>query len=347
MSVGEDRGRLLITGGAGYFGSVLADRARAEGHEVRIFDLNPPDDRSTDHVIGDIRDLDALRAACDGVHAILHNVAQVPLAKDRDLFWSVNAVGTANVLLAARDAKVAKVVHTSSSAIFGIPDHNPVVEDTPPRPLEAYGKAKLEGELLCHDAVASGLDVSIVRPRTVLGHGRLGIMAILFEFVADGAPVFVLGSGDNKYQFVHADDLADACLRAARRPGAETYNIGCRDFGTMRETLQALVDHANTGSHVVSLPAKPAQVAMQALGQSSLVPFAPYHWLLFGESLWFDVSKAERELDWHPTHSNASAVIESYEWFRAHRESLGGDGKSHHQSPAKLGLLKLVKRLPL
>ena len=77
------------------------------------------------------------------------------------------------------------------------------------------------------------------------------------------------------------------------------------------------------------------------------MPFAPYHWLLFGESLWFDVSKAERELDWHPTHSNASAVIESYEWFLAHRASLGGDGKSHHQSPAKLGLLKLVKRLPL
>jgi nucleoside-diphosphate-sugar epimerase len=339
--------RLLITGGAGYFGSVVADRARAEGHDVRIFDLNPPDDRSVDHVVGDVRDLDALRGACDGVDAILHNVAQVPLAKDRELFWSVNAVGTANVLLAARDAKVAKVVHTSSSAIFGIPESNPVVEDTPPHPLEAYGKAKLEGELLCHDAASAGLDVSIVRPRTVLGHGRLGIMAILFEFVADGAPVFVLGKGDNRYQFVHADDLADACLRAARRPGAATYNIGCRDFGTMRETLQALVDHAGTGSRVVSLPAKPAQAAMKALGQSSMVPFAPYHWLLFGESLWFDVSKAERELDWHPTHSNASAVIESYEWFLEHRSSLGGDGKSHHQSPAKLGLLKLVKHLPL
>ena len=216
----ETVGRLLITGGAGYFGSVLADRARAEGHEVRIFDLNPPEDRTADHVVGDVRDLDALRGACDGVDAILHNVAQVPLAKDRELFWSVNVVGTANVLLAARDAKVAKVVHTSSSAIFGIPESNPVVEDTPPHPLEAYGKAKLEGELLCHDAAASGLDVSIVRPRTVLGHGRLGIMAILFEFVADGAPVFVLGKGDNRYQFVHADDLADACLRAAQRPGA-------------------------------------------------------------------------------------------------------------------------------
>lgn len=339
--------RLLITGGAGYFGTVLTERARARGHEVRVFDLNPPEDPTVEHVIGDVRDLDAVRAACDGVDALLHNVAQVPLAKDRELFWSVNAVGTANVLLAARDTGVAKVVHTSSSAIFGIPETNPVVEDTPPRPLEAYGKAKLEGELLCRDAIASGLDVSIVRPRTVLGHGRLGIMAILFEFVADGAPVFVLGKGDNRYQFVHADDLADACLLAALRPGAETYNIGCREFGTMRETLQALVDHAGTGSHVVSLPVRPAQLAMQALGQSSLIPLAPYHWLLYGESLWFDVGKAERELDWRPTHTNASAVIESYEWFLAHRESLGGEGRSHHQSPAKLGLLKVLKALPL
>jgi nucleoside-diphosphate-sugar epimerase len=339
--------RLVITGGAGYFGSVLTERARAQGHEVTVFDLNPPEDRLVDHVIGDVRDVDALRDAFAGADVVLHNVAQVPLAKDRELFWSVNVVGTANVLLAAREAKVTKVVHTSSSAIFGIPEHNPVTETTPPRPLEAYGKAKLEAELLCADAVASGVDVTIVRPRTVLGHGRLGIMAILFEFVADGAPVFVMGSGDNTYQFVHAEDLAEACLLAAARPGAATYNIGCREFGTMRQTLQALVDHAGTGSHVVSLPSKPAQLAMRVLGQSSLVPFAPYHWLLYGESLWFDVSKAERELGWEPTHSNASAVIDSYEWFLRNRSTLGGEGKSHHQSPAKLGLLKLVKRLPL
>lgn len=343
----SDATRLVITGGAGYFGSVLTERARAQGHEVLVFDLNPPEDRSIDHVIGDVRDVDALRTAFAGADAVLHNVAQVPLAKDRELFWSVNVVGTANVLIAARDAHVSKVVHTSSSAIFGIPDTNPVTETTQPKPLEAYGKAKLEAEFLCRDAVAAGLDLSIVRPRTVLGHGRLGIMAILFEFVADGAPVFVMGKGDNTYQFVHAEDLAEAVLLAAARPGAATYNIGCRDFGTMRETLQALVDHANTGSHVVGLPSKPAQMAMKVLGQSSLVPFAPYHWLLYGESLWFDVSKAERELGWEPTHSNASAVIDSYEWFLANRATLGGAGKSHHQSPAKLGLLKLVKRLPL
>ena len=321
----------------------------AEGHEVRIFDLNPPEDRTAEHVVGDVRDLDALRGACDGVDAILHNVAQVPLAKDRELFWSVNVVGTANVLLAARDAKVAKVVHTSSERDLRHPGVEPGGRGHAAAPARGLRQGEARGRAaLPRRRRPSGLDVSIVRPRTMLGHGRLGIMAILFEFVADGAPVFVLGSGDNRYQFVHADDLADACLRAARRPGAATYNIGCRDFGTMRETLQALVDHAGTGSHVrVAAGRSRPRPRCRRCGQSSLVPFAPYHWLLYGESLWFDVSKARAELDWHPTHSNASAVIESYEWFLAHRASLGGDGKSHHQSPAKLGLLRLVKRLPL
>ncbi|MEO7429374.1 MAG: NAD-dependent epimerase/dehydratase family protein, partial [Acidimicrobiales bacterium] len=284
--------------------------------------------------------------ASRGVDVVLHNVAQVPLAKDRDLFWSVNVVGTANVLLAAREAGVGKVVHTSSSAIFGIPEHNPVVEETPPHPLEAYGRAKLEAEVLCREALATGLDVSIVRPRTILGHGRLGIMAILFEFVAEGAPVYVLDGGHNRYQFVHAEDLADACLLAGARVGASTYNIGTTDFGTMRETLQALVDHAGTGSRVRSLPSAPARVGMQAVSKLGQAPFAPYHWLLYGESLWFDTTRAREELGWEPTHSNASMVIESYEWFLAHRSELGAQGKSHHQSPARLGLLKLLKRLP-
>ena len=178
---------------------------------------------------------------------MFHNVAQVPLAKDRGLFHSVNVVGTANLLVVARDADVAKVVHTSSSAVFGIPETNPVREDSPRHPLEDYGRAKLEAELLCEEAVAAGQDVTIIRPRTIMGHGRLGIMAVLFDFVADGAPVYLLGRGANRYQFVHADDLADACLRAGDRPGAAVYDVGAAEFGTMRETLEALVDHAGTG----------------------------------------------------------------------------------------------------
>jgi len=340
-------GRVLVTGGSGYFGSVLVDQARDRGDQVRIFDLAPPASRDgVEFVAGDVRDRDALRAACEGVDVVFHNVAQVPLAKDRGLFHSVNVVGTANLLVAARDAGVTKVVHTSSSAVFGIPAANPVREDSPRRPLEDYGRAKLEAELLCEEAVAAGQDVTIIRPRTIMGHGRLGIMAVLFEFVADGAPVFLLGSGANRYQFVHADDLADACLRAGTRPGPSVYDIGAAEFGTMRETLQALVEHADTGSRVRSLPVAPARVAMRGLARLGLAPFAPYHWLLYSESLWFDVRHAEEELGWTPRHSNPAMLIEAYDWFLTHRAELADSGGSHHQSPARLGLLRVLKRLP-
>jgi nucleoside-diphosphate-sugar epimerase len=338
---------VLVTGGSGYFGSILTGLALDRGDRVRVLDLNPPGERpEIEYVQGDVRDLATVRAACDGVDIVLHNVAQVPLAKDRALFWSVNVTGTVNVLLAAREASVAKVVHTSSSAIFGIPESNPVTEDTLGRPVEAYGRAKLEAEHVCRDAADAGLDVTIVRPRTILGHGRLGILAVLFDFVAAGAPVYVLGRGDNRYQFVHANDLADACLRAADREKPAVYNVGAAEFGTMRQTLQALVDHAGTGSRVRSLPKRPARAAMQATASLGLAPFVPYHWLVYSESLWFDTTRAQTELGWRPQHSNASAVIESYEWFLAHRHRLGTTQASHHQSPVKLGLLKLLKKLP-
>jgi nucleoside-diphosphate-sugar epimerase len=339
---------ILVTGGSGYFGTVVAEQALARGDAVRILDLNPPGPElaSAEFVAGDVRDRGAVRGACEGVDIVFHNVAQVPLAKDRALFDEVNVGGTANVLVAARDARVAKVVHTSSSAVFGIPEHNPVTEASPCRPLEAYGRAKLRAELLCRDAVAGGLDVTVVRPRTVLGHGRLGVIALLFEFVADGAPVFVLGRGDNRYQLVHANDLADACLRAGDRAGPSVYNVGALEFGTMRETLQALVEHAQTGSRVRSLPVAPARLTMHALASLGLAPFAPYHWLLYSESLYFDVTKARTELGWEPQHSNASMVIESYEWFVAHRNESGGMARSHHQSPVRPGLVRALKALP-
>ena len=266
---------ILVTGGSGYFGSLLLRRLAAHTREpLRNFDLVAADDQHPDveFVQGDIRDAAAIERACRGVTIVHHNVAQVPLARDRELFESVNVQGTENLLRAAVLAGVRKVVYTSSSAVFGAPRTNPVTEATPPAPAEAYGRAKYEGELRCATYVEQGLDVTIVRPRTILGHGRLGIFQILFEWVRTCYNVPVLGRGDNRYQFVHADDLADACIRAGERAGPTWYHCGAERFGTMREMLAALCAHAGTGSHVRSLPVRPAATLMRLGAAARLVP---------------------------------------------------------------------------
>ena len=335
----------LVTGGSGYFGSLLVHRLVAAGHQVRVLDLNDVDDRPGDVEIvqGDVRDAATVARAVDGVDIVFNNVAQVPLAKDHELLRTVNVDGTALLLAASRRAGVRKVVHTSSSAVFGVPRSNPVLPSTVPSPAEEYGHAKLAAEWACLDAVKDGLDVSIVRPRTILGHGRLGIFGILFEWIADGADVFVLGDGSNRYQFVHADDLAEVCLLAGDTPGPAVCNAGTDRFGTMRESLEALCAHAGTGSKVRSLPAGPAALGMKAAAGLHLAPFAPYHWLMYSKSLWFDIQHVKDALGWQPKYSNAEALADSYDWFLVNRASTADAGKSHHRTIAKQGALKVLK----
>ena len=335
----------LVTGGAGYFGTLLVSRLREAGKRVRIFDINDADERPADAEMmrGDIRDPAAVRRAVEGVSVVHHNVALVPLAKDKAAFWSVNRDGTRNLLDAALAAKTRKVVHMSSSAVFGAPERNPVDDDTVPRPQEDYGRAKLAAETLCHEYVGRGLDVTIIRPRTIMGHGRLGIMQILFEWVRQGKNIPVLGRGDNLYQFVHADDLADAAMKAADRPGATTYNVGADKFGTMSETVVGLVRHAGTGSKVVRVPMAPAVALMNVTSRARVSPLGAYHALMYGRSMYFALDRAKRELAWAPRFGNVEMFCDSYDWYVRHREEvLARHGASHHRSPVKQGVLRAV-----
>lgn len=337
--------RSLVTGGSGYFGSLLVRRLLAAGHDVRVLDLHDANDRPSgvEMVIGDVRERTSVAQAVEGVDLVFHNVAQVPLARDDELLRTVNVDGTQLLLAEARRAGVAKVVHTSSSAVFGVPRSNPVLPTTVPSPAEAYGHAKLAAEWACLEATAHGLDVSIVRPRTILGHGRLGIFGILFDWIADGVDVPVLGRGDNRYQFVHADDLAEVCLLAALRPGPMIVNAGTDRFGTMRESLESLCRHAGTGARVRSLPATATSIAMRAAASMRIAPFAPYHWIMYSKSMWFDIDHAREALGWQPRFSNDEMFAASYDWFVANRAHTARDGVSHHRTTAKQGALRAVK----
>ncbi|MDJ0767312.1 MAG: NAD-dependent epimerase/dehydratase family protein [Ilumatobacter sp.] len=339
--------RSLVTGGSGYFGSLLVRRLHADGHDVRVLDLVDASDRPGDveFVAGDIRDPSVVAEAVADRDVVFHNVAQVPLARDERLLRSVNVDGTDVLLGAARSAAVSKVVHTSSSAVFGVPESNPVLPTTVPRPQEAYGHAKLAAEWVCLEAVARGLDVTIVRPRTVLGHGRLGIFGILFDWIADGADPVVLGDGRNRYQFVHAEDLADACVRASTSAGPDILNIGAPDVGTMFDAIDAVCRHAGTGATVRSLPARPAAAAMQLTARLGLTPFAPYHWLMYARSMWFDTTHAEERLGWTPRWTTPAMFAQSYDWFVEHRDAATPSHASRHRRTARQGALGALKRV--
>jgi len=247
----------MVTGGSGYFGSLLIQKLVKKGYNVGSLDIQTPDSIPKHvkfHNI-DIRNIDSLIDNLNGYDIIFHNVAQVPLAKNKNLFREINVEGTKNICEASIANKIKKIIYTSSSAIYGVPEINPVNEATIPVPGEAYGMAKLEGEKICKNYSKQGLQVSIIRPRTILGHGRLGIFSILFKWVKEGINIPVLNNGDNIYQFVHAFDLADACILASEKDhNYSSFNIGGSDYGTMRQTLEALCEYAGTGSRVYSLP---------------------------------------------------------------------------------------------
>ena len=335
----------LVTGGSGYFGSLLVRRLVNEGRKVRVLDLLDMPNRLPGVEIyrGDIRDAEACRRACEGVNTVFHSVAQVPLAKDKHLFWSVNCDGTRLLLEAARNASVRKVIHLSSSAVYGVPREAPITEKTPTIPAEEYGAAKLAGEAICLEEAQRGLDVTILRPRTILGHGRLGIMQIIFEWVFRGRNVYVLGKGDNRYQFLHADDLTDACITASNIAGPGIYNIGTDRFGTMRETLMSLTIAAKTGSQVRSLPRRPAVAAMKLTGRLGLAPLAAYHALVYGSDVYFDLTPARRDLGFQPRWSNNEMFLQSYQWYISNRDQiLKEKGRSPHQSAVREGVLKMA-----
>jgi nucleoside-diphosphate-sugar epimerase len=341
-------GLQLVTGGSGYFGAVVVARLVARGQRVRVFDLSdlPGRPDTVEFLQGDIRDRDAVEAACRDVEVAYHNVALVPVAKDAAAFWTVNRDGTRNLLAACLASGVRKVLHTSSSAIFGVPRSNPVDEQSVPEPREEYGRAKLAAESLCHDFEARGLDVSILRPRTIIGPGRLGIMQLIYEWTYQGRNLPVMGRGDNLYQFVHGDDMAEACLLASERPGSRTYNVGTEDYCSMRETLEGLVRHADTGSRVRSIPMTLATLGMDLTSKLGLSPLGAYHSLMYGRSMYFDTSRAQRELGWNSRFGNVEMFCQSYDWYVANRdELLSARGGSHHRSPVREGILSLASRI--
>jgi nucleoside-diphosphate-sugar epimerase len=340
---------VAITGGAGFLGLHLARRLLADGSSVRTLDTAALDDRGLEGAVeelrGDVRSESDVRALVGGADIVVHAAAALPIQSSRDAIRSVNVEGTATVLAAAREAGVRRVVLISSTAVYGVPERHPIHEDDPLVGVGWYGESKIDAELLAGAFSRRGLDVVTIRPKTFVGPERLGVFEILFDWIREGRRIPILGSGANRYQLLAVEDLVDAVVRSFDAPvRGEALNIGAGSFGTVRDDLQALIDHARSSSRLWPVPVRPSELVLQALERARLSPLAEWHYRTAHKDSFVSIDKARELLAWEPELSNAATLCATYDWYLAHLAEMRDAGTTHRVpwNQQALGLLKRV-----
>ncbi|MBP7114403.1 MAG: NAD-dependent epimerase/dehydratase family protein [Candidatus Peribacteraceae bacterium] len=339
---------VLITGGAGFFGDILKSSLLERGYKVVSIDLEKDEAQHPNLVTiqGDIRNaklLDALFTEHSFV-AVFHLAAILAHAvKDKNFLWSCNVDGTREVASAMKRHNVRKVVYTSTNCLWGAPMGRPVKEEDTPHPIEIYGKSKLEGEDILL-ACAPDIVPVIIRCPTIMDAGRLGLLAILFEFIDEGRIVWVVGGGDNRYQFIYAHDLVDACVRSLSLTEPVVLNIGSDNVKSFREVYDHVIRKAGTKSRVGTLPKGLTLFAMRVAYKLGLSPLGPYQYKMIAEDFEFDTTRIRRVLDWKPTLTNEQMLYEAYEHYHTHRKDIENrTNVSAHKQGAKMGIIRLLK----
>jgi nucleoside-diphosphate-sugar epimerase len=348
MSNNQGGQRIFITGGAGFLGINLTRYLLDRGYSVVSYDLAefdyPERDRVT-AVTGDIRDQAALTAAMAGSDLVVHGAAALPLYKPEDI-RTTDLDGTRNVLEAALANGIPRVVHISSTAVYGIPDHHPLVETDRLYGVGPYGEAKVEAERVCERYRERGLCVPIIRPKSFVGPERLGVFALFYDWARTGHGFPMIGNGHNRYQLLDVEDLCQAihlCLTLDEKVVDDVFNIGAKEFTTMREDYQAVLDVAGFGKKISGLPAGPVIMTLRILEALKLSPLYKWVYETASKDSFVSIEKAERVLGYKPQHSNKDALIRNYRWYLDSLERFSNASGVSHRVPWKQGILALAK----
>jgi UDP-glucose 4-epimerase len=345
------RREVLVTGASGFFGGVLKRRLLAEGFAVTNIDLvrDEDGDPALTSIQGDIRD-EALLAQTFAEHtfeAVFHCAAMLAHdVKDKTLLWTSNVDGTRLVAEAAVAAGVTRFVNISSNCLWAEGFGRPVTEADVPAPVELYGRSKLqaEQELEALRVKHPELRVVTLRCPTIIDSGRLGLLAILFEFIEDGKKVWVVGDGSSRYQFIYAQDLVTACLLCLQYEESNLFHIGSDEVPTMRAMYESVIRAAGSKSRVASLPRRTTVALMQLAHRLGVSPLGPYHYRMIAESFVFDTQRIGWELGWVPTLTNEEMMLRAFSYYSENRRAIHArTDVSAHSKAAPMGIIRLLK----
>jgi nucleoside-diphosphate-sugar epimerase len=341
----------LITGGSGFLGCHLSEELLRRGADVRTIDIAPLEEPGligkVDAVLGDVRDEHAMMKALQGVDRVIHAAAALPLASAQEI-RSTNIGGTGTVLKAVRDQGKSRMVHISSTAVYGVPEKHPIDEEDEKVGVGAYGESKVLAEELVQDFRDQGSVISTIRPKTFIGTGRLGVFQILFDWVQKGARIPIIGSGENRYQLLEVKDLVDAILLAAEadeQKANDNFNVGADRFGKVLEDIGALCEQAGSGSRVMTTPAKPVKLVLKALEKMRLSPLYQWVYDTADKDSFVSTEKIQRELGWRPKYSNAESLKRTYDWYENEYEDYQGQYGTTHKVAWSQGALGLVRKI--
>lgn len=342
---------ILVTGGGGFLGLHLANYLTKKNHTVFVLDIQEFDKNeypeSCHFLTADIRDKKLMRSLTRNMDVVIHAAAALPLWKKEEIF-DINVNGTASILAAAYQNKVKRFIYISSTAVYGIPKRHPIYEDDALVGVGSYGKSKIEAEALCSEYRKKGMIITVLRPKTFVGTHRLGVFEILFDWVKDGKQIPVIGSGNNRYQLLDVDDLAEAIYRlicADPKQANNTFNIGAERFKTVKKDLQELFDYAHSGSKIFPTPAWLVKKALRVFEIMKLSPLYQWVYDTADKDSYVSINRLIKAIHWHPRYSNAQALIKSYKWYAAHyKEIKSRSAGVTHTVGWKQGILGLFKR---
>ena len=340
----------LITGGAGFFGSILKKYFLEKGAKCVSIDLVHDDFKHENFtaIQGDICD-EALMEKVFSEHkfaAVFHCAALLAHVKsDLKRLWHSNVDGTRVVCKMAEKYGVPKIIFISSNCLWAKNFDEPVSEDEMPEPQEIYGKSKWECEkiLMAHKDKINSI---IFRSPTIMDEGRLGLLAILFEFIDENRKLPMVGDGKNIYQFIYAKDMAKAFELALAADYSDIFNIGSDDVKTFNEVYTYVIEHSGSKSRLLHFPKWPMILAMKICFWLHLSPLGPYQYKMIASNFVFDTAKIKQKLDFKPTLKNEEMLLKAYEYYHQNREEIAArKNVSAHNSAAKMGIIRLLKWL--